>query len=359
MTAGMGNKPLRGAMLGTGSISIHHMRAWQAISNLQIVALANRTRERALAMGREFGISDDHIYADYRELLDRETLDFVDVATAPSIHYEQVIAAAQHGVHVLCQKPFAQTLAEARAMIAACDQAGVRCVVHENWRWRRWYREIKAMLDQGVIGKPRYARFTVHGADALPRPDGSLPTLLVSQPYTTSMPQFILFEWGVHLLDVLCFLFGEMHSVYARMSRVSPLVRGEDMCILVVAFKSSVTGLVDISWGTHVPEGRHTVRGSADPFVVEGDGGSIELTPHHEEDTITITTATSSETRSIRPGLSRAEAYQESYFNALSDFVRALRTGEPAENEASANLKVLAATFAAYESARHNQVVGL
>ncbi len=357
MPEALGDKFLRGAMLGTGSISLHHMRSWIAIPNLKIVALANRTRERALVMGREFGVDDAHIYSDYRDLLEKEKPDFVDVATAPTIHREQVIAAAQHGVHVLCQKPFATALEDAQAMIAACDQAGVACVVHENWRWRRWFREIKSLLDQGAIGKPRYARFHSHAADALPRPDGGLPALLTRQPYTPSMTRFILLEWGLHVIDVMRFLFGEMDSIYARMSRVSPLVAGEDMAVVTLVFKSGATAVIDISWGTYTPEGRHTVRGSVDPFVVEGDKGVIELAPRHEDDTITITTAAGSETRSVRPGLTRSDVYQESYTNTFTDFVRSLRTGEPAENEAHDNLKCLLATFAAYDSAERNQVV--
>jgi len=359
MPNGLGERPLRGAMLGTGSIAIHHMRAWQAIPGVQIVALANRTRERAVALGRQFAVDEAHIYADYRELLDKEKLDFVDVATAPAIHREQVLAAAQHGVIVLCQKPFATSLDEAREMIAACDRAGVRCVVHENWRWRRWFREIKQMLAQGVIGTPRYARFQVHNAAVLPRPDSSRPGQLTSQPYTAQMPRLILFEWGIHLLDVMRFLFGDIETVYARTSHVSPLVRGEDMAVLLLGFRSGLTGLVDISWGTYTPTDRDSPRGSIDPFVVEGDKGTIELTPTRDDDTLTIATAAGRESRPVHPGLSRADVYQESYLNTFSNFVQALRTGEPAENEAHDNLKVLLAAFAAYESAASGQVVRL
>lgn len=352
-------RPLRGALLGAGSISIHHLRAWRLIPNLQIVAIANRTRERALALGRQFGVEPDHIYSDYLELLDNEDLDFVDIATAPAIHREQTLAAAQRGLHVLCQKPFATSLTEAEEMIAACDAGGVRCIVHENWRWRRWFREIKTMLDAGVIGRPRYARLQARSAAALPRRDGSLPALLAQQPYTTTMPQFILLEWGLHLIDVLRFLFGEMRSVYARMSRVSPLVQGEDMAVVIIEFAGGLTALLDISWGTYSAGQVAVIRGSVDPFVVEGDRGVIELASRQGDDTMTIVTADGAETRPVRPGITRAEAYQESYFNTFAAFVQALRSGEPAENEARDNLKCLQATFAAYESAERNAVVVL
>ena len=108
-------------------------------------------------MGQEFGIDDSHIYADYRALLDTEDLDFVDIATAPAVHREQVLAVAARHLPIFCQKPFATSMAEAHEMQQACSAGGVRCIINENWRWRRWYQEIKALIERGTIGKPHYA----------------------------------------------------------------------------------------------------------------------------------------------------------------------------------------------------------
>jgi predicted dehydrogenase len=347
---------LRGAILGTGSISVHHMRAWQALPGVQIVALANRTRDRAIALGREFGINETHIYADYRELLGHEKIDFVDIATAPHVHREQVLAAAAHRVHVLCQKPFATSMAEAMEMIRACELTGVRCVVNENWRWRRWYREVKQMIQQGVVGRPRYARFHHHTDEVLANQDGSLPALLTTQPYEADLAHLILFDWGIHLIDVMRFLFGDIERVYAHMSRVSPLVRGEDMAVVLLEFRANLVGLIDISWGTRVPPEQCLIRGNLDVFSVEGDAGTIEFDPH-QEDLILVTTSRGTERRRARLGQTPAEAYQESYLNAHGHFLRCLRSGEPAENEVRDNLKTFAATMAAYESAKRRAFV--
>ncbi|MCC7355599.1 MAG: Gfo/Idh/MocA family oxidoreductase, partial [Anaerolineae bacterium] len=91
---GLGDALLRGATFGIGNVSVYQMRAWQVIPGERIAALANRTRARAETMGQEFGIPPAHVYGDYRELLSHETLDFVDIATAPHVHREQVLAAA-------------------------------------------------------------------------------------------------------------------------------------------------------------------------------------------------------------------------------------------------------------------------
>ena len=358
MTKGLGDKLLRGAMLGTGSIAPHHMLAWQAIPNVKIVALANRTKSRAEALGHKFGIDAAHIYADYGELLSQEVLDFVDIATAPHIHREQVLAAAAHKVYVLCQKPFAASLDEAMEMIAACEAAGVRCIVNENWRWRRWYRELMQMLDQGVIGKPHYARFGIHQDVVLPRAEGNLPTLLSWQSYLIESSRLILYDWGIHLIDVMRFLFGDIERVHACTRRVSSLVQGEDMALVTLEFGRGLTGVIDISWATHIPEEKRLIRGNLDSFVVEGDAGTIELDPY-QEDIFIITTANGTERRPAHPGLTPAEAYQESYLNTQSHFIRCLRSGEPAENETRDNLKTFAATMAAYESAKQRAWVAV
>lgn len=349
---------LRGALLGCGSIAAYHLRAWAQIPGVQIVALANRTLSKAEALAGEFGVSMNHVYSDYRALLDAEQLDFVDIATAPSVHREQVLAAAARAVHVLCQKPFALSLDEAREMIAACQSAGVRCVVNENWRWRSWYREVKAMLAAGTIGAPRYARFQFHVDMLLPSAAGDVPLLLKVQPYTAQLPRLIVLEWGIHLLDVLRFLFGEVRSVYARMGRVSPLVAGEDWAVVTLQFHCGVVGLVDISWVSATPVEKRLTRGNLDPLVVEGDAGTIELNPY-EGDVLMITTAQGTERRPAHPGLAPAEAYQASYVAAQQHFVDCLRSGEAAESEASENLKTLAIAWAAGESADKDGVVFL
>ena len=348
---------LRGALLGCGHVALFHLRAWSEIEGVQIVALANRTVSKAEALAREFGIPSAHVYGDYRALLDSEALgenlDFVDIATAPHVHRQQVEAAAARGVHVLCQKPLAPTLEDARAMIAFCDRAGVLFSVNENWRWRRWYRDIKRLLDEGVIGRPFYIRIARHKNGTLPRLDGSPPPLFAEQPYTAQMDRLIVYEWGIHLVDVLRFLFGPVTSVYARTDRVSPLCQGEDRAVLTLEV-GGVTCLIDISWAT--------VEGSArfsqlEQVTVEGDAGTIELLPE-QDDSLRVTTEAGTRQRPAFDGAPE-ETYQASYTAAQRHFIECLREGRAPETVATDNVKTLAAMMAASESAARNQVVCL
>ena len=161
---------MRAAILGCGQVSIPQLRAWSQIEGVEVVALYNRTLSKAQERAREFGISQEHVYSDFEALLQTEKVDFVDVATAPQAHRELVEAAAAHGLPALCQKPMATNLEDARLMIAACNRAGILFSINENWRWRSHYREVKHLLDQGIIGQPRFVRFTSHRNITLPEP---------------------------------------------------------------------------------------------------------------------------------------------------------------------------------------------
>jgi predicted dehydrogenase len=344
---------LRGAMLGCGHIAPFHLRAWAQIEGVEIVALANRTVSKAEARAREFGIPLEHVYSDHRELLAKEDVDFVDIATAPHVHRQQVEAAAAYGRHVLCQKPFAPTLEDARAMIVACDQAGVLFSINENWRWRSWYRELKRLLDEGVIGRPYYMRIARHANSALPLPDGSRHRVFIEQPYMADMDKLILYEWGIHHIDVMRFLFGKVTSVYARMARVSPLYKGEDR-VLVTLDVGGVTCLIDLSWSTVKKVER---RSNLEYVTLEGDAGTAELLPDHG-DILKVTTRSDTWQRPAFD-VTPEEAYQASYTAAQRHFAECLREGRLPETVAGDNFETLAATMAAYESAAKNQVIYL
>jgi predicted dehydrogenase len=348
---------LRGALLGCGQVSQYHLRAWAQIEGVRIVALYNRTRDKAEARAREFSIPGDHVHTNYRELLARETLDFVDVASAPQAHRPQVEAAAAYGLHVLCQKPLALSLEDTQAMIEACDRARVLFAANENWRWRAWYRELKKLLDQRTIGQVRYARFVKHRNITLPGTEGGLPVLAREQPYTTDLEKLIVLEWGTHLVDVVRFLFGEIRSAYARLKKVSLYFKGEDRALIVLDVKG-VDVLLDLSWATLDEQIHETGPDTQlEQVIVEGDEGTITLSPK-QSDPLRISIRDHSWTRP-RIWTSGKMAYQDSYTAAHRHFIECLRTGMTPETVAHDNLKTLQATFAVYESAAKNQVIHL
>ena len=105
---------------------------------------------RAAAM-----IPEARAYTDSADLFEREeALDFVEICTQPESHRELVEQAARRGLDILCQKPAATARSDFRAMIDACLTTGVRLMIHENWRFRPWYRAMRREIDSGAIGRP-------------------------------------------------------------------------------------------------------------------------------------------------------------------------------------------------------------
>ena len=366
----MGTELLRGALIGTGSIAPYHLTAWQRAPGVEIVALCNRTTEKARALGERFGIAPDHVYGDLDELLAHEPgLQFVDIATAPDLHRVQTEIAASHGLHVLCQKPLAPSLDDAQAMLAACQAAGVVLSVNENWRWRSWYRQVQKHLQLGTLGRLRYVRLTQHQNITLERADGSLPGLFARQAYTRDMPHLLVFEWGIHLIDTLRMLLGDPEWVHARMAHVSPLCAGEDRAFLTLGF-GEVVACLDLSWASYAPEGPPSLLEDA---LFEGDGGSLALIPNRGDgDCLRLVRPLPPEQvpadrgRAWSPIVTQvwpahngdiAAAYQASYDAAQGHFVDCLRAGRLPETHAGDNLQTLRATFGAYELAAEGRLI--
>jgi predicted dehydrogenase len=177
--------------------------------------------------------------------------------------------------------------------------------------------------------------------------------MIMHQPYMMAREKLILYEWGIHLIDVLRYLFGEVNWVFGRMDRTSPVCAGEDRALLILDV-GGVNCLIDISWGS-IGVGKR--ESQLEQVTLEGDGGTIELLPG-EQDLLRISDHQA--TRS-RPAFDSTpeEAYQASYTAAQRHFAECLRNGLEPETVARDNFQTLRATFAAYESASLNKVVYL
>src|SRR5262245_58602919 len=128
------SSPLRGALIGCGFVSQYHLAAWSTVRGARLAALCDIDSARLEAAAqRAPGAS---LYRDAGEMFRSERLDFVEICTRPESHPSLVPMAAARGVHVLCQKPAAVDRDGLVAMIASCASAGVRLMIHENWRFR-------------------------------------------------------------------------------------------------------------------------------------------------------------------------------------------------------------------------------
>jgi D-apiose dehydrogenase len=263
-------KKLRGVCVGAGYFSRYQYEAWQRIPEVEIVALANRSVERARDTAARHNVPNVYEVREFSRLLDEQTPDFVDIITPPETHLELVKTAASHGVAVICQKPLAPSWEESIAVVETARRAGVRFMVHENWRWQPWYREIRRQLDAGTLGELFTMSVRMRTGDGW-----SADAYLARQPFFRTYPRLLMYETGVHFLDVFRFLGGEITSVHARLQKRNPVIAGEDAGQVMVGFAGGATAILDASRfnETDTPDPRYTFG----TMRLDGSKGHLEL----------------------------------------------------------------------------------
>lgn len=167
---------MRIGLIGAGNIGVNaHIPAVRANDDMAIIAVADPTAERLRLAGEAVGLSADNRHGDWRELLARDDVDSVIVATPQRYRPAIVIAAAKAGKHILAEKPLALAPADAQAMIDAAKENGVTLATVHNYHFMPVYQEIKAVLDAGEIGEPEVAVMNYLGVEDRPGADAYVP----------------------------------------------------------------------------------------------------------------------------------------------------------------------------------------
>ena len=338
---------LRGVGVGAGYFSQFQYDAWQRIPQVDIVAIADLDGEKARRASERFGIPRS--YTDFREMLDRERPDFVDVITPPDSHLEICRAAADRGLAVICQKPLAPTYDEAARIVKAVQESGVRFMVHENWRWQPWYREIKTLQRRDELGDLLYLHFHCRTGDGWGE-----DAYLDRQPYFREYPRLFVFETGVHFVDTFRFLLGEVTSVYARLQRHNPVIKGEDAGQIVLGFENGATAILDANRYSE-PETDDDPRYTFGTMRVDAGKGHLRL---RQDGSITLKPLG-------RPAYEHSYVHEDrgpggdSCFHLQKHFVSSFLAGKPFESEGSDYLRTLRVVEACYASNSQGQVVRL
>ena len=165
---------MKGVLIGAGFFAQFQADAWKRMSGVDLAAVADVAPGRAKEFAAKYNIARD--YESVEGMLDAEQPDFVDIATRPDTHLQLTQLAAARSIHVICQKPMSPSMADNLAMCEACEAAGVRLLIHENWRWQPWYREAKRLIDSGTLGRLKRIAFDWRTGD------GNGPEPFAAQP---------------------------------------------------------------------------------------------------------------------------------------------------------------------------------
>ncbi len=153
MSPGRG-RPLRGAIVGFGNAAAKaHLPAWEHAGGYNILAVADASKERLEAASQS--LPQARLYDSVGDLLAAEKLDFLDIATPPASHADIIAKAAQHKVHVLCEKPLALSSEESRTIEAAAAGGKIAIYTVDNWKFAPLLRTVHRLLTRGEIGRVR------------------------------------------------------------------------------------------------------------------------------------------------------------------------------------------------------------
>lgn len=315
--------PLRIAFAGAGTISAYHLTGWKQTPGVELVAICDAALEKARARAIEFGVS--RAYTNFATMLDKEKPDAVDIVTPVETHAPLARIAADRGVHVMCQKPMAPTLAEAEALVRDVGDR-VRFMVHENFRFRPQYLTAREWLEAGRVGDPTHACMTVRSSGLLSL-DGTTPLLLQRQPYLQAFPRLLIFEALIHHLDVLRFLLGPLMVVSAQVAKINQGLTGEDAASILLRGENGPICVLDGNFSAPgypaLSMDRLEISGTKGTLLFEGDRLSLV---GGDEPPIAF---------------DLQQGYQASFTNAIQAFVHGLRTGEPFQTDRLDNLETL------------------
>jgi predicted dehydrogenase len=338
--------PLQGALIGCGFVSQYHLEAWKKVSGAAITAICEVDAERLEQAGER--VPDARRYADAAVMFEEGHFDFVEICTRPDSHRELVELAARHGSHVLCQKPAAFVRPDLRAMIECCDSAGVRLMIHENWRFRPWYRALRAEIDNGTAGRPLRLRIAHRDTRAL-RPDG-----FADQPFMATFPRLILMEMGCHLIDTARYLIGEIQTVSATLARFGRDHPGEDVATLSVYFAGGVLGLLDMTWCA--PPDLARPEWALNETAVEGTAGALKV--QTDGSILFVSLSGKTERRNV-PMPPDDQVYLDGYVATQTHFINGILQGHEHETRGSDTLKTMDVVWAAYRAAEEGSIVAL
>jgi len=264
---------IRVGVIGTGFGASLHLSALRECPGFTTVAIASRRVDRARAAAHDHNIPTH--FSDYREMVRHPDIDAVIVATPPHLHHPMAIAALEHHKHVLCEKPMARNLAEAKDMLRIAERTTAVAMVNNQLRFLPARARVAELIREGYIGEPHAASVVVHRSslnDPHDRPWGWL--------MEAEKAGGMLGATGAHYLDALRWWFGEVNAVAGA---VSTMVRqrrlpdssamgrvdADDNFAVLLRFANNALGSVHVSaTAGHEGEEQITLSGAEGTLIL-------------------------------------------------------------------------------------------
>jgi predicted dehydrogenase len=333
-------------ILGGGNISETHARAVQQTQGSEIAAVYGQNREKSARLSRLYGGS---VYHNLQSFLEHRSMDMVVIGSPSGLHAEHGIGAARHGLHVLVEKPLDVNLDRADELIAECEQAGVKLGVFFQDRVAPGIRKLKELIEAGRLGKLILVSARVKWYRPPEYYSGSRwrGTWLLDGGGA-------LINQGVHTLDLLLWLLGDVQRVYAKAITALHQIETEDSVVATLEFASGVIGTLEAATSIYPGYARRLeLSGSEGTVVLEHDRIiSADLRQPLEQTSLPEEDANLSATSAV---VSDVRGHQR----ILEDFLRAIATNGVPLCDGHEGRRSLELAQAIYESSRTGRPVTL
>lgn len=270
-------EPVRIGIIGVGQIGKAHLERYAAIEGNEVVAAADVDAVELQAVGERFGIPDT--YADYRQLLERDDIEAVDVCLHNRLHAPVTIAALEAGKHVYCEKPIAGSYAEGRQMVDAAAAADRKLHIQLGTLFSMEAKSALRLIQDGHLGRLYHARSTGFRRRGRPFVDGYGTFNFVRKEISAGGA---LFDMGIYHIAQILYLLGmpvpsrisgkvyqetEMHEERRHSSGYDV----EEFAVGFVRFENGMTLDIAEAWAAHMDG----FEGSS----ILGSKGGIRLAP--------------------------------------------------------------------------------
>jgi UDP-N-acetyl-2-amino-2-deoxyglucuronate dehydrogenase len=251
-------------LIGGGNITETHARAARAIPGVEISAIHGTNAERVARLCREHGGTP---HQDFDAFLQHRPMDMVIIGSPSGLHAAQGIAAARRGLHVLTEKPIEINTARADALIEAARQSKVQLGVIFQDRKKPHIRQLKDWLDQGLLGRILFVDARVKWY----RP----PEYYANSRWRGTLALDgggALINQGVHTVDLLLWLLGDVVRVQARTATLLHKIEAEDTAVATLEFASGALGLLQATTAAYPGYPRRVeISGTEGTVILEHD----------------------------------------------------------------------------------------
>jgi predicted dehydrogenase len=278
---------IRIGVIGSGFGASVHVPALRRVPGVEVRAICGARPERV--RDAAYHLSIPGAFTDYREMMESEEIDAVTIAAPPHLHHVMALAACEAGVHVLCEKPMARNVAEARDMLRMAREAGICHAVAHQMRHDPSRAEMKRLIEDGFIGRLHSASVTVFRS-SLADPERRTHSWLTD----ASKSGGVLGAIGSHYVDALRWWFGEVHAACGAVSTAveERMVHGattprpvdaDDNTAFVLRFAGGGLASVHLCYTSATDVGEQILASGSDGILMIRDGGHLSGASHGEQ----------------------------------------------------------------------------